>query len=213
MNSSMCCRTLRLCARRHCPQKPHGMLRMASPTPGDQQDLLIYRWDLELFTPPCAPGAETWTARAHIDEDISEVMPYLNAVLSGADLQPTGDMLIWRDAARSYAFRPHEVCSAPVKDNEEARRVIADIIQVVNETWRRRAEIEPDFSRREPPGVLAIYRLLPRTNCGECGRRTCMAYANALREGSAKTSDCLPLREPAQERQHQRLLELLGEGL
>ena len=186
---------------------------MATTPAGDQQDPLIHNWDLELVTPPCHPGAERWTARARLTEDISEVMPYLNAVLPGADLQRTGDMVIWQGAAHRHAFRPHEICSAPVKDNEEARRVTADIIQVVNDIWRRRTEIEPDFSRREPPGVLAIYKLLPGTNCGECGRRTCMAYANALREGAAKASDCLPLCRPGQEQGQQRLLELLGEWL
>jgi ArsR family metal-binding transcriptional regulator len=186
---------------------------MATTPAGDQQDRLIRNWDLELVTPPCLPGAERWTARARLDEDISEVLPYLNAALPGAKLQPTGDILTWRGPAHHHAFRPHEICSAPVIDNEEARRVTADIVQVVNDIWRRRAEIEPDFSRREPPGVLAIYKLLPGTNCGECGHPTCMAYANALREGAAKASGCLPLCRPGQEEGQQRLLELLGEGL
>jgi ArsR family metal-binding transcriptional regulator len=186
---------------------------MASTSAGDGQGDLIRDWDLELVTPPCAPGAQMWTARARLAEDISEVMPYLNAALAGAKLQPTGDMLVWQGEGHRHAFRPREICSAPVKDNEEARRVTADIIRVVNDIWRRRAQIEPDFSRRDPPGVLAIYKLLPGSNCGECGRPTCMAYANALREGTAKVPDCLPLREPGQEQGQRRLLELLGEQL
>ncbi len=184
---------------------------MAETASQKPQDGLVRNWDLELFTPPCAPGAETWTAKAHLAEDIGEVMPYLNAVLPEANIQPTGDMLVWRDGAHSYAFRPREICAAPVVDNEDARCVIADIVRMVNDTWRRRAEIEPDFSRREPPSVLAIYKLLPRTNCGECGRRTCMAHAGALRDGTAAVADCPHLNEPAREQERRGLLDLLGE--
>ena len=172
---------------------------------------LIHSWDLELIRPPCLPGAEIWDAKAHLEVDIGELLPYLNAALPGARFFPAGEVLIWRNAGRKYSFRPREIGSAPVKDNEEARRVIADAVQMVNDIWSRREELEPDFTpAKEPPGLLEIYKLLPRTNCGECGCSTCMAFAKALREGAATVFECRPLCEPVQDREHQRLLELLG---
>ena len=41
--------------------------------------MLIENYDLEIFTPPCDPGAERYAARARLTVDISEVLPYLNA--------------------------------------------------------------------------------------------------------------------------------------
>lgn len=172
---------------------------------------LIHSWDLELIRPPCRPGAETWDAKAHLEVDIGELLPYLNAALPGARFYPTGEVLIWQNAGRKYAFRPHEISSAPVKDSEEARRVIAEAVQVANDIWSRREELEPNFtSAKDPPGLLVIYKLLPGTNCGECGLPTCMTFAKALRESAVTVSECPPLCTPAHEREHQRLLELLG---
>ena len=42
--------------------------------------------------------------------------------------------------------------------------------------------------------VLDVYRLLPRTNCRQCGM-VCMAFASALLTGKATPGDCPPLVE------------------
>ena len=154
-----------------------------------------------------------WSANASLSVDISELLPYLNAVLQDASLCSGGEVLLWKAGGRKYAFRPREICSAPVRDNEEAQRVIAEAVQMANDVWNRRDELEADITYREPPTMLEIYRLLPRSNCGKCGRSTCMAYANDLREGAAEPSECLPLCEPGHETERQRLLELLGEEI
>jgi Domain of unknown function (DUF3786)/Putative Fe-S cluster len=40
---------------------------------------------------------------------------------------------------------------------------------------------------------LEIYALLPRTNCGDCGMATCLAFAAALLKEEKKTADCAHL--------------------
>ncbi len=37
---------------------------------------------------------------------------------------------------------------------------------------------------------LVVYQALPRTNCGECGERACMAFAAALAGGTRRLRDC-----------------------
>ncbi len=44
---------------------------------------------------------------------------------------------------------------------------------------------------------LEIYKLLPQTNCGECGFDTCMSFAAHLLDRSAKPTQCKPLVEQA----------------
>jgi hypothetical protein len=56
---------------------------------------LINSYDLELIEPPCSPGAATWSARAHLQDDITEVLPYLNAELKGASYNHDSTVLIW----------------------------------------------------------------------------------------------------------------------
>ncbi len=57
---------------------------------------------------------------------------------------------------------------------------------------------------------LEIYKLLPRTNCGECGESSCMAFAAKLIEREADLSQCKPLfRDPKYKKNLEKLLELL----
>lgn len=46
---------------------------------------------------------------------------------------------------------------------------------------------------------LAIFKLLPKTNCGECGVPTCMAFAMALASGKATLSQCPYVSDAAKE--------------
>ena len=41
---------------------------------------------------------------------------------------------------------------------------------------------------------IDVYRLLPRTNCRECGEANCMAFATRLVNGEYRVTDCPPLR-------------------
>ena len=37
---------------------------------------------------------------------------------------------------------------------------------------------------------MAIYKMLPRTNCGDCGFPTCMAFAVLVAQGVRGPGDC-----------------------
>ena len=37
---------------------------------------------------------------------------------------------------------------------------------------------------------IQIFKLLPKTNCGECGSPTCLAFAMALAAGKAELEKC-----------------------
>lgn len=175
-----------------------------------QTEKLIHEYEMELREPPCFPGAAEWSARADVKTDISEVFPYLNAEFEDAEYDHTTGVLIWKGKEHSYAFRPHEIKVAPVCDREEARELIEECIERVNATWRRRHEIMPVFKKRALPDLMNIYMLLPRTNCGECGYSTCMAFAADLRKGKVGLTQC-PLLETAEFAENRtRLQELFS---
>ena len=66
--------------------------------------MLIEKYDLEIFTPPCDPGAERYSARARLIVDISETLPYLNATLRGAIYHPSASALTWKKAGTMSPF-------------------------------------------------------------------------------------------------------------
>jgi acetyl-CoA decarbonylase/synthase, CODH/ACS complex subunit gamma len=46
---------------------------------------------------------------------------------------------------------------------------------------------------------IQIFKLLPKTNCGECGSPTCLAFAMALAAGKAELEKCPTISEEAKE--------------
>lgn len=153
-------------------------------------ELLIQKFDMKLITPDCFPCADWYRAYLHLVKDITEILPYLNAELKGAEYDHNAKILLWTNDDKKYAFRPHEIVIAPVDSREEAQMLASHIISTVNDVWSRKQEIEPNFQgEKAPPNVLDIYKLTPKTNCRKCGL-TCMAFANALRNDPSKLSLC-----------------------
>jgi len=158
--------------------------------------MLIEKYDLEVFTPPCDPGAERYAARARLTVDISEVLPYLNATLRGAVYHPTANALTWKKGGHNIAFHAYEIATSNVEDRQGAEKELKGLIDLVNRTWERRAEITPDTSTRQRPTPMVIFKLLPQTNCKQCGEPTCFSFALKLAASQKKLTDCPPLSEP-----------------
>ncbi|MDP1544778.1 MAG: (Fe-S)-binding protein [Anaerolineales bacterium] len=158
--------------------------------------MLIEKYDVEVFTPPCEPGAERYAAKARLTADISEVLPYLNATLRGAVYHPTANALTWKKGGHNIAFHSYEIATSNVEDREGAEKELKGLIDLVNHTWERHAEITPDTATRQRPAPMAIYKLLPNTNCKQCGEPTCYSFALKLAVSQKKLSDCPPLTEP-----------------
>ena len=158
---------------------------------------LIRCFDMKLTTPDCSPGSAHYRVVLDLENDITEVLPYLNAEFEGAEYHHDSKILLWNKEDKKVAFRPFEIAVAPVENREEAERLAKDIVCTINDIWNRKDKIEPKFTgKKPPPKVLDIFKLLPRTNCRECGFLSCMAFATALQSDPSKISLCPYLSEP-----------------
>lgn len=158
--------------------------------------MLIEDYDVEVYTPPCEPGAERFAARARLRVDISEVLPYLNATLRGAVYNPAAQALTWKKGGHNIAFHAYEIATSNVEDRDAAEKELHSLIALVNRTWARREEITPDYETHQRPTPLAVYNLLPKTNCQKCGQPTCFTFALKLVASQMHVDDCPPLFEP-----------------
>ena len=57
---------------------------------------------------------------------------------------------------------------------------------------------------------MEIWEYLPGTNCGECGEKTCLAYASLLKDRKKSLEDCKPLFEPKYADKASKLMDLLA---
>jgi ArsR family metal-binding transcriptional regulator len=157
--------------------------------------MLIEKYDLEVFTPPCEPGAERYAARARLVVDISEVLPYLNATLRGAVYHKAANALTWKKGGHNIAFHAYEIATSNAEDRDGAEKELKGLVDLVNRTWERRAEITPDHETHQRPTPMAIFKLLPQTNCKQCGEPTCYTFALKLAASQKILADCPPLVE------------------
>ena len=158
--------------------------------------MLIEKYDLDVFTPPCEPGAERFSAMARFNVDIHQVLPYLNATLRGAVYNPAVPALTWKKGGHTIVFQPNQIAISNVEDRQAAVDEVDGLVKLVNRTWERREDITPDHEARRRPTPMEVYKLLPRTNCKECGQPTCWGFALKLAASQVQLTACAPLFQP-----------------
>lgn len=157
--------------------------------------MLIENYQLEVSTPPCEPGAERFSAIGKLSVDISPALPYLNATLRGAVYHPAAKSLTWKKAGHNIAFSSFEIAISNAEDRAGAEGELKGLIDLVNRTWERRDQITPSTEVRRRPTPMQVYKLLPGTNCGECGEATCWVFAAKLAVSQKDLADCPLLHE------------------
>jgi ArsR family metal-binding transcriptional regulator len=157
--------------------------------------MLIESYRKEFCLPP-NPTAQHLRCYAHLDMDITEVLPYLNTVLGGDQYRKEPPSLTLRLKGKLVTLYSKMIAINIIKDEAEADNILDWLKQEINNTWERRGEIKPSFERRAKPRILDILRLLPKTNCRECGQPTCMVFASQVSEGTTDVEDCPSLDDP-----------------
>ena len=165
---------------------------------------LIEGYDLEVTSPPCEPGAERCSAFAHLSRDISGVLPYLNAAWPGAIYDQAAANLAATWHGRRVVLYADRIAVGGLEDREQAAAVLAELVAEINRVWADRGRLQPRFGKRTRPNPLALYRLLPRTNCGACNLGSCFVFANKLATGEVSPEQCPALaREQAAEQRRE----------
>ena len=151
--------------------------------------MLLNQYSTKFVRPP-NPTALHLRCYAHLDGDISEVLPYLNTGLKGHQFCPEPPSLTLKYQAKLITLTSHEIAINMVKDQTEAEDILEWLKQEINATWERRGEITPSFEVAVPPRVLDVLKFLPRTNCRACGQPTCMVFAVQVCQGTQGLDAC-----------------------
>jgi ArsR family metal-binding transcriptional regulator len=173
---------------------------------------LIIDYRFELIEDHHHPGSGRYGMRVILPADISASFPYLNTVLDDSLYDHENSILIGVYHRRRYAFRPHEIQAGMVTDPPEAHSIAEGAVELVNRVWREHEDITPSFREHKLPAVYDIYRLLPGTNCRECGYATCLACAADIRNGVVSLERCPLLSKPEYTKNREQALTLLSSG-
>ncbi|MFX0113155.1 MAG: (Fe-S)-binding protein [Candidatus Hodarchaeota archaeon] len=96
---------------------------------------------------------------------------------------------------------------------EEAKEILEKLRQQINIAFEKDERQGPpkaeEIAALQNLSPMRIHSLLPKTNCGECGEATCMAFAFKILAGERTLKQCLPLNDPDTPKFHQKLQEEL----
>jgi ArsR family metal-binding transcriptional regulator len=158
------------------------------------------RFDEDLFLKaaimyygPCVADETRIRLIAHLAGDLTPVLPYLNGTLPQASFNARSSTLTFMDGRRLITLYPRRIAIGKADGLVDGWRTLERIRILANRTWARHAELVPSSVLRAKPPVLEIYKRLPRTNCGDCGEQTCMAFAASLWQGRSALSRCRPV--------------------
>lgn len=147
--------------------------------------------------------------KARLSDDITEIMPSLNRVIKNANYNPHAPNITMFREFRMITLQPRELLLIKALNDTDARKVLAWLKDLINDTAERRDEIEPLYESKKRPHPLQLYTWLPRTNCGQCGEKTCLAFAAFLYIGQQSIENCKPLFNEDYEEQREVMLKLV----
>ena len=168
--------------------------------------MLLKSYRKEITRPKCNPSFQSLHCLAHLDQDIGEVLPYLNAELGGFEYTQDPPSVTFRTQGKIITVHPRLIAINALKDEAEADKILSWLKGEINRVWEHREQIEPSYHGMPRPKVLEILKLLPRSNCRRCGQPTCMVFAAQLAEGGRSVEDCPDLDEASRT----KLREYLG---
>ncbi|MGQ9484220.1 MAG: (Fe-S)-binding protein [Desulfosoma sp.] len=152
--------------------------------------MLLHSYRKEIFRPECNPSFQSLHCIAHLDQDVGEVIPYLNAVLGGSQFTRDPPSVTFKAHGKLITVHPRQIAINALKEPEEADKILQWLRDEINSIWEQRANITPKFEPLKKPQVFTILKHLPKTNCGECGYSTCTVFAVKVSEGGRGPENC-----------------------
>lgn len=163
--------------------------------------MLLMGYTRKISKPACNSYFQSLHCVVSLDENIGEVLPYLSAMLGGSYIKNPPSVSL-RVHGRLIGVHPDRIAINALRDEEEADKIIRWIKDQINDAWLNRGTIVPDMGKnvKKKPVLLEILRILPRTNCRECGHPTCLVFATHVMEGGKGPEHCPPLSEAGRRR-------------
>ncbi len=165
------------------------------------------------YVAPCMADEKKIRLIAYFNRDITEILPYLNAVIKGASYNKGASTLTFAKERRLINLYNMKVTIAKADDIIDAWHILDEIKVLVNKTYENRLDIKPNYEEKVKVTALQIYGWLPKTNCRSCGEATCLAFAFRLLLGEQKLSKCVPLSTDSRFAENKKIMQEMVEAL
>jgi ArsR family metal-binding transcriptional regulator len=152
--------------------------------------MLLKGYREEISRPACNNTFQSLHCIAYLDEDVSEALPYLNAVVGGDTFIKSPPSVTFKSQGKLITVHGNKIAVNALRDEAEAHHIIEWLKEQINDAWDKRETIVPKYEGKTVPHILEIYKLLPKSNCRKCGQPTCMMFASLATQGVKGSGDC-----------------------
>jgi len=165
------------------------------------------------YVAPCMADEKKIRLIAYFDCDISELLPYLNAVIKGASYNKNAPTLTYAKERRLINLYNIKITIAKADDIIDAWKVLDEVKELINRTYENKDTIKPNYEEKIKVTALQIYGWLPKTNCKACGEATCLAFAVKFLHGEQKLGNCKPLFTDTKFAENKQIMQEMAEAL
>jgi ArsR family metal-binding transcriptional regulator len=145
----------------------------------------------------CLRGATSFNVLMSLERSVERLMPWLAASLAGCSYLHGTREISLMDNGHIVVIYPERMTLTDVKGPEEAEELCNRYYQLIQEVDACRDAWVPVYAKKTRITVLEILKSLPRTNCGECGETTCLAFASRVWRREVAVLGCSKLLENA----------------
>jgi ArsR family metal-binding transcriptional regulator len=165
------------------------------------------------YVAPCMADEKKIRLIGYFDREITDILPYLNAVIKGVSYNKRASILTYAKGRRLINLYNIKITIAKADDIIDAWVILDEVKKLINNTYFRRDTLKPSDEEKVKVTALQIYGWLPKTNCKVCGEMTCLAFACRLLQGEQKLSQCVPLSVELKFAENNKIMQELVEAL
>jgi DNA-binding CsgD family transcriptional regulator/ArsR family metal-binding transcriptional regulator len=180
-------------------QKTKSATKVHGFSETNESEFIFHALNVYFRGPMFKPGGlseNDMMAGFRLEPDVSALFPYLNAVARRAELHQRPHFIRFLYEDRFCVLYSRAGLVTPVVDRVQAQSFLERLILFLNDISSRRHEITPNHRIHRRVSVLNILKLLPKTNCGQCGYASCMAFAASLSLQESVPEKCPHIQSP-----------------
>ncbi len=135
-------------------------------------------------------------AHFRLDKDVRRLFPYINRAAMDPKYFDNPEYIQFTLDQFQCTLYPCDVIATAFRDKQQALNFIDQLFNFLNHIYENKNKIIPDYKKIKETSILDIYRILPQTNCRECGYAACLAFAGALSKGRTSPDKCPGINKP-----------------
>ncbi len=156
---------------------------------------------------------QRYNAKFKLDCEILHLFPYINAEVEGTQFQTKPSYVKFIYKGRLCILYPTEGAFTPVENKADAFDFLESLIKLLLNIADCKKSIVPDYREYRPVSTVEVLKILPGTNCRDCGFSTCLAFAAALSRQKTIMTKCPYLPKPVDEKSSFKLVDNKGTGV